>query len=75
MFKNSVWKFSVVISDPEIRSDASSSPEKINEEALSKTLPVQEEVKPVQILIQEEDEEVSLEEDEATTVAVNLTLF
>ena len=64
-----------MISDPEIRSDASSSPEKINEENLSKTLPVQEEVKPVQILVQEEDEEVSLEEDEATTVAVSGNSF
>ncbi|CAG5112672.1 Oidioi.mRNA.OKI2018_I69.chr2.g6861.t1.cds [Oikopleura dioica] len=67
--KHKIEDTRVVISDPEIRSDASSSPEKINEENLSKTLPVQEEVKPVQILVQEEDEEVSLEEDEATTVA------
>jgi hypothetical protein len=57
-----IKKHSVVISEPEIRSENPPIAEKINEENLAETqIP--------QILIQEEDE-ISAEEEEATTVAV-----
>ena len=52
-----------MISEPELRSENPAIAEKINEENFAET-------KIPQILVQEEDEEISAEEEEATTVAV-----
>ena len=54
-----------MISEPELRSENSAIAEKINEENFAET-------KIPQILVQEEDEEISAEEEEATTVAVKI---